>query len=141
MRDTRIEMVTFDLNHCLQRRVSVDDVAQWLDVTAERVVELAEAAELPGRKLDGTWRFGVASLNLWMEGRSLEAAVVSVAHASVTAGAPGAPSFDLERLISLDELEMAYVRHVLSVENGSKTRAAEILGIDQATLYRKLKRF
>jgi len=38
-------------------------------------------------------------------------------------------------------IERAYIMWVLQVEGGNKTRAAEILGIDPSTLYRKLSRY
>jgi DNA-binding NtrC family response regulator len=40
---------------------------------------------------------------------------------------------------TLEELEREYVRHVLTEVRGNRSRAAEILGIDRKTLYRKLK--
>jgi DNA-binding NtrC family response regulator len=39
---------------------------------------------------------------------------------------------------TLDELEHAYIVEVLATVGGNKSRAAEILGIDRKTLYRKL---
>jgi two-component system response regulator HydG len=42
---------------------------------------------------------------------------------------------------TLDVIERAYIMWVLQVEGGNKTRAAEILGIDPSTLYRKLSRY
>ncbi len=41
----------------------------------------------------------------------------------------------------LEVIERAYIEWVLRAEGGNKTRAAEILGIDPSTLYRKLARF
>jgi two-component system response regulator HydG len=41
----------------------------------------------------------------------------------------------------LEVIERAYIEWVLKVEGGNKTRAAEVLGIDPSTLYRKLARF
>lgn len=43
------------------------------------------------------------------------------------------------RGLTLEELEREYVRHVLAEARGNRSRAAEILGIDRKTLYRKLK--
>ncbi len=43
--------------------------------------------------------------------------------------------------LTLDELERAYIRRVLDRTGGDKSRAAELLGIDRATLYRKLERY
>jgi DNA-binding NtrC family response regulator len=44
-------------------------------------------------------------------------------------------------LPSLDELERRYLIHVLQAVGGSRTRAAEVLGIDRRTLYRMAERF
>ena len=42
---------------------------------------------------------------------------------------------------ALEIIERAYIEHVLRAEAGNKTRAAEVLGIDPSTLYRKIKRY
>jgi DNA-binding NtrC family response regulator len=42
---------------------------------------------------------------------------------------------------TLDVVEQAYIRWVLDTEGGNKSRAAEVLGIDPSTLYRKLSRY
>jgi two-component system response regulator HydG len=42
---------------------------------------------------------------------------------------------------TLDQIERAYIVWVLQNEGGNKTRAAQILGIDPSTLYRKLSRY
>jgi two-component system response regulator HydG len=42
---------------------------------------------------------------------------------------------------ALDVIEQAYITWVLQAEGGNKTRAAEVLGIDPSTLYRKLSRY
>jgi DNA-binding NtrC family response regulator len=44
-------------------------------------------------------------------------------------------------LPSLDELQKRYLRHVLAVLKGNRSRAAEVLGIDRRTLYRMAERF
>ena len=41
----------------------------------------------------------------------------------------------------LDIIERAYIEWVLRAEGGNKSRAAEVLGIDPSTLYRKLNRY
>jgi DNA-binding NtrC family response regulator len=41
----------------------------------------------------------------------------------------------------LDVVERAYITWVLQSVGGNKTRAAEVLGIDPSTLYRKLARY
>jgi DNA-binding NtrC family response regulator len=42
---------------------------------------------------------------------------------------------------TLEIIERAYIHWVLYSESGNKTRAAEVLGIDPSTLYRKLQRY
>jgi two-component system response regulator HydG len=42
---------------------------------------------------------------------------------------------------TLEAIERAYVTWVLQNESGNKSRAAEVLGIDPSTLYRKLARY
>jgi transcriptional regulator with PAS, ATPase and Fis domain len=45
------------------------------------------------------------------------------------------------RLLSLEELEQDYIRHILNTTGGARTQAAEILGIDRASLWRKIKKY
>jgi len=42
---------------------------------------------------------------------------------------------------TLDTIERAYILWVLQSEGGNKSRAADVLGIDPSTLYRKLSRY
>jgi transcriptional regulator with PAS, ATPase and Fis domain len=42
---------------------------------------------------------------------------------------------------TLEEVERRYVTEVLKSVNQDKARAANIMGIDLSTLYRKLKRY
>jgi len=42
---------------------------------------------------------------------------------------------------AMEIIERAYIEWVLQAEGGNKSRAAEVLGIDPSTLYRKLHRF
>jgi DNA-binding NtrC family response regulator len=45
------------------------------------------------------------------------------------------------RQLPLRELEREYILEVLRSTGGNKTRAAEILGLDRKTLYRKLEEY
>jgi DNA-binding NtrC family response regulator len=45
------------------------------------------------------------------------------------------------RRLTLDELEREYIQRVLEDEGGNKTRAAQRLGLDRKTLYRKLEEY
>jgi two-component system response regulator HydG len=42
---------------------------------------------------------------------------------------------------TLDVIERSYILWVLQNEGGNKSRAADVLGIDPSTLYRKLSRY
>ena len=42
---------------------------------------------------------------------------------------------------TLELIERAYIQWVLQSEGGNKSRAADMLGIDPSTLYRKLARY
>jgi len=54
---------------------------------------------------------------------------------------PRPVQFSHREFVSLDELEQEYITHVLKCVGGKKTRAAEVLGIDKTTLWRKLRRY
>jgi len=49
--------------------------------------------------------------------------------------------FPDDDFVSLEKLEQEYIQHVLERAGGKKTRAAQILGIDKTTLWRKLRRY
>jgi two-component system response regulator HydG len=42
---------------------------------------------------------------------------------------------------TMDVIERSYILWVLQNEGGNKSRAADVLGIDPSTLYRKLSRY
>jgi two-component system response regulator HydG len=48
---------------------------------------------------------------------------------------------DPTEIVTMDELERRYILRVLSLVNGNKSRAAQVLGFDRRTLYRKLERY
>ena len=48
---------------------------------------------------------------------------------------------DPSELVPLEEVERRYTLRVLESVQGNKTLAARILGLDRATLYRKLERY
>ncbi|MSP59089.1 MAG: sigma-54-dependent Fis family transcriptional regulator [Myxococcales bacterium] len=85
-----------------------------LENVIERAVALAETAEL-----------GVDDLPPQVRERR---------NGDVLAGA-------LARNLTLAELEREYIARVLQAEGGNKTRAAQRLGLDRKTLYRKLEEY
>ena len=50
-------------------------------------------------------------------------------------------SDDPSELVPMEEVERRYVMRVLEAVGGNKTLAAQILGFDRKTLYRKLDRY
>jgi two-component system response regulator HydG len=48
---------------------------------------------------------------------------------------------DPSELVPLEEVERRYIQRVLDSVEGNKAQAARILGLDRATLYRKLERY
>jgi len=50
-------------------------------------------------------------------------------------------SFDPTELVGLDEIERRYILRVLEAVHGNRTLAAQTLGLDRKTLYRKLKAY
>ena len=44
-------------------------------------------------------------------------------------------------LPTLEEMEKRYLRHVLALVGGNRSKAAEVLSIDRRTLYRMAERF
>jgi DNA-binding NtrC family response regulator len=45
------------------------------------------------------------------------------------------------KMMTLEELEQDYIAHVLKLTDGARTRTAEMLGIDRASLWRKIKKY
>jgi two-component system response regulator HydG len=48
---------------------------------------------------------------------------------------------DTANLVTMEEVERRYILRVLEAAGGQRTRAAQILGLDRKTLYRKLERW
>jgi len=46
-----------------------------------------------------------------------------------------------EEIVKIDELERRYILRVLKIVDGNKSRAAQLLGLDRRTLYRKLDQY
>ena len=49
--------------------LTVGELAEWLQVDAATIAELAEAGELPGRRLGGEWRFARDAVLDWLARR------------------------------------------------------------------------
>ncbi len=68
--------------------------------------------------------------------------VLELAHLPEEIAHPERPAFDKPegRIPTLEEQEVAYIRWVLAEAKGNQTLAAQMLGIDRVSLWRKLKR-
>jgi two-component system, NtrC family, response regulator AtoC len=53
----------------------------------------------------------------------------------------GIPGLAPHEVLTMDEVERRYITRVLKQLDGNKTMAAELLGLDRRTLYRKLERW
>ena len=51
------------------------------------------------------------------------------------------PGVAAHEMLTMDEVERRYVLRVLQQLNGNKTLAADLLGVDRRTLYRKMERW
>jgi DNA-binding NtrC family response regulator len=143
-----VDAQPFDPVQDIQWLLKSGEVAEWLDRPVETVERLAEDGMIPARKLKGEWRFGIASQNLWAEGRSLAdlvreslAALVQEEASRAVTRTPSGIEFEFDSLPSMEVLEQAYIAFVLQRLGGNKTKAAEVLGLDPSTLYRKIKRY
>jgi len=147
----RVETEPFDPTQDIQWLLDTKETAEWLGISVAEAERLAEDGTIPARKLRGQWRFGVANLNLWAEGRSLGEIVARYIRESVDAEKDHEVTtikagqdyfeFEMEHCVSMEALERGYMEYVLRRLKGNKSRAAEVLGIDPSTLYRKLKRY
>jgi two-component system response regulator HydG len=87
------------------------------------------------------WPGNVRELEHWLDRISLSGpAGNGTPDRGVTAPGLGLAGLDTARL-TLHALEQRYILHVLAQEGGHQSRAADRLGIDRRTLYRKLKEY
>lgn len=108
---------------------------------SEEALALLNSYDWPGnvRELENT----IAHAALYARGSVITAedlpAKIRTSTRSVEFETKGQSIF--KDLPSLDELERRYLIYVLQAVGGSRTRAAEVLGIDRRTLYRMAERF
>jgi two-component system response regulator HydG len=104
---------------------------------SEETMELLRKYDWPGnvRELENALeRAAVVSPGRVIAPDSLPERVRSAPTPQLIADAPPANP-------PMEVIERAYIHWVLQAEGGNKTRAAEVLGIDPSTLYRKLNRY
>ena len=89
------------------------------------------------RELENTIERAVALC----EGRFIRVEDLPAAVRERRPGEPDTLQTALARGLTLAELEREYIQRVLTAEGGNKTRAAQRLGLDRKTLYRKLEEY
>ena len=143
----RLNVIAIHLPPLRERR---EDILSLMENFLQRLAEGGEPKVLSSEALDAVmvydWPGNVRELENALE------------HAEVlTRGSTIEPSALPERITkrrkeplvsersyenpTLEIIERAYIMWVLQAEGGNKTRAAEVLGIDPSTLYRKLSRY
>ena len=100
-----------------------------------------EPAPLPAEEtlplLGREWPGNVRELEHWVERQAL-----GTRTATPRAEPDGLRGVELGHShATLEQLERAYIMHVLALESGHQSRTATRLGIDRRTLYRKLKQY
>ena len=86
--------------------------------------------------LGRVWTGNVRELAHWVERATLASRAEQAQRGAQLAGIEFG-----EAQATLEQLERAYILHVLAREGGHQSRTAERLGIDRRTLYRKLKQY
>ena len=136
----RFNAMVIDVPPLRDRRSDIPQLVQHFRqrLAAEHGLELGplsseEMLPLLGRD----WAGNVRELEHWVERTSLaERVEQSREHAGTL------PEIDLGTShVTLEQLERAYIFHVLALESGHQSRTAARLGIDRRTLYRKLKQY
>jgi DNA-binding NtrC family response regulator len=124
LRDRRSDIP--QLVHHFRRRLAAEQGIKLASMSPDEMLPLL------GRE----WSGNVRELEHWVE-RAALATRAEQSHASgplrgIDLGAAEA---------TLEQLERAYILHVLQCEGGHQSRTAVRLGIDRRTLYRKLKQY
>ena len=123
-----------------ERRSDIPQLVQHVRQRLAAAQQLELPPLTPGEMLPllgNEWPGNVRELEHWVE-------------RSAMAARPERPQSDAAALddldvgaapLTLEQLERAYILHVLALESGHQSRTASRLGIDRRTLYRKLKQY
>jgi DNA-binding NtrC family response regulator len=119
--------------HFLQKYAAAQ--GKQIDRIADEVMAILREYEFPGN---------IRELENIME-RAVTLASGPAIELSHLPGDFQQPGFQMQRrlrkeFLTLEENEQEYIAWVLKQMNGNKTKAAEVLGIDRVSLWRKLKR-
>jgi len=146
----RLNVIALHMPPLRERR---DDIPLLADHFLKRASE-AEPGSAPATLADDTmhalmsydWPGNVRELENALERAAVVAggAEIAAEHLPQRVVEAPAPQLVSERPLpnpAMEVIERAYIEWVLQAEGGNKSRAAEVLGIDPSTLYRKLNRY
>jgi len=121
-------------HHFLQKFAQAQ--GKHIDAIADNVMDILTNYEFPGnvRELENIMERAVTLCN---------GSVIEIKHLPLDFQKP---QFQMQRhqkreFLTLEANEKEYISWVVKQARGNKTRAAEILGIDRVSLWRKMKRF
>jgi two-component system response regulator HydG len=144
----RINVVRIDVPPLRERGDDVLALAQHFLVRCAAVTGKAVVGLSPGVAqclLTYPWPGNVRELQNCIERAVVFARydeiVVDDLPEAVRAAAAGDGPSHLSTLLSLDDAERQHILRVLEAVHGNRTLAAQILGVDRKTLFRKLKRY
>jgi two-component system response regulator HydG len=144
----RLNVIALSLPPLRDRREDIPLLARHFlaRVTAKGEIPLSLSTEVEAAFMDYDWPGNVRELE-----NALERAAVLTTGTEISLSAlperiaesPAPRLVDVERPANptMEVIERAYIQWVLQAEEGNKTRAAEVLGIDPSTLYRKISRY
>jgi DNA-binding NtrC family response regulator len=152
----RLKVITLSLPPLRKRREDILPLARYFiakNCHLSSGVELSESSEekllrysWPGniRELEHSVERAVAMRQgkiLFPEDFSLEAEAISTSKEPIVPREPTSVDRSTAELISLEEVEKIHIAKVIKRVHYNKTKAAQILGVDRATLYRKAERY
>jgi DNA-binding NtrC family response regulator len=138
----RLNVLPIALPPLRERRSDIPLLVQHFRARLARETK-SELSELASDVMIGLlghqWPGNVRELEHWVERAAFTPGPTRLSAAD---SASGSSAFgDHEDAPTLEVLERRYILHVLDQEDGHQSRAAERLGIDRRTLYRKLKQY
>jgi len=143
----RLNVIALHLPPLRERRDDIPLLARrFLDSLAEREGEKILADEALEALCAYDWPGNVRELENALERASVVASGEEISSADLPDGVRDADPTPLvtehsPSNPSMEVIERAYIQWVLTAEGGNKSKAAEVLGIDPSTLYRKLNRY
>ena len=143
----RLNVIALHLPPLRERRDDIPMLARrFLDALAEREGERDLAEDTLAALCAYDWPGNVRELE-----NALERAAIVARDPEISVGdlPEDVRATDAKPLVtnhlppnpSMEVIERAYIQWVLTAEGGNKSKAAEVLGIDPSTLYRKLNRY